>query len=99
MGDNRRFALCGAVHQWAFTSFVPGADDTQIMIPVDTKMTMQNWRQYRRFMSDGIAVLFEGKYFWKIPADVEMDIGPTPTVTPLPAMSRRLSNPVGRRVE
>jgi hypothetical protein len=50
-------------------------------------------------MSDGIAVLFEGKYFWKIPADVEMDIGPTPTVTPLPAMSRRLSNPVGRRVE
>ncbi|MGH7836294.1 MAG: DUF1329 domain-containing protein [Candidatus Binataceae bacterium] len=44
---------------------------------------MQNWQQYRDYMPDGMAMLFEGKYFWKMPPDVEMDIGPT-VVPPLP---------------
>jgi hypothetical protein len=34
-------------------------------------------------MPDGMVDLFEGKYFWKMPADVEMDIGPT-VIHPLP---------------
>ena len=38
---------------------------------------MANWQQYRQFMPDGMQMLFEGKYFWKMPADVEMDVGPT----------------------
>src|SRR5256885_1730459 len=48
-----------------------------------TQITMQNWREYSEFMPDGMRALFEGKYFWKMPADVEMDVGPT-TVHPLP---------------
>ncbi|MGH7984694.1 MAG: DUF1329 domain-containing protein [Candidatus Binataceae bacterium] len=44
---------------------------------------MQNWRRYRQFMPDGMIALFEGKYFWKMPADVEMKIGPT-IMHPLP---------------
>ena len=40
-------------------------------------ITTQNWRQYRAYMPDGMAMLFEGKYFWKMPSDVEMPIGPT----------------------
>jgi hypothetical protein len=28
-------------------------------------------------MPDGMVALFEGKYFWKMPGDVEMDVGPT----------------------
>ncbi|MGH7932522.1 MAG: DUF1329 domain-containing protein [Candidatus Binataceae bacterium] len=44
---------------------------------------MQTWRQYKQFMPDGMVALFEGKYFWKIPADVEMEVGPTIT-HPLP---------------
>jgi hypothetical protein len=48
-----------------------------------TIITMQNWQNYRRFMPDGMAALFEGKYFWKMPADVQMEVGPTIN-TPLP---------------
>ncbi len=45
---------------------------------------MANWQQYRQFMPDGMQMLFEGKYFWKMPADVEMDVGAT-RLHPLPA--------------
>src|SRR5438552_1476959 len=48
-----------------------------------TQITMQNWREYSEFMPDGMRALFEGKYFWKMPADVEMDVGPT-VIHPLP---------------
>jgi len=48
-----------------------------------TTITMQNWQQYRQFMPDGMTDLFEGKYFWKMPSDVEMDVGPT-VIHPLP---------------
>ena len=45
--------------------------------PPTGKITMGNWRQYREYMPDGMAMLFEGKYFWKMPSDIQMDIGPT----------------------
>jgi hypothetical protein len=48
-----------------------------------TTITAQNWQRYRQFMPDGMAALFEGKYFWKMPADVQMVVGPT-VVHPLP---------------
>lgn len=48
-----------------------------------TKITMQNWRQYAAFMPSGMQALFEGKYYWKMPADVELVVGPTLT-HPLP---------------
>lgn len=47
------------------------------MIPPGTKITMANWRRYERFMPDGMVKLFEGTRFWKMPADVEIDVGPT----------------------
>jgi hypothetical protein len=52
--------------------------------PIGTKITMANWQHYKQFMPDGMVVLFEGKYFWKMPADVEMDVGPTHQY-PMPA--------------
>src|ERR1700758_4222993 len=45
-------------------------------IPVGTKITMQNWQQYKQFMPLGMIKLFEGAYGWKMPADVEMNVGP-----------------------
>ncbi len=56
---------------------------TQHVIAPGTTITMQNWRQYRQFMPDGMVDLFEGKYFWKMPADVQMEVGPT-VIHPLP---------------
>src|SRR5690242_6635987 len=46
-------------------------------IPVGTKITMSNWQQYKTFMPLGMIKLFEGTYGWKMPADVEMDVGPS----------------------
>jgi hypothetical protein len=53
-------------------------------IPPGTIITMANWQHYRAFMPDGMAALFEGKYFWKMPSDVRIEIGPT-VLHPLPA--------------
>jgi uncharacterized protein DUF1329 len=53
-------------------------------VPIGTKITMANWEKYKAFMPDGMIELFEGKNFWKMPADVEMNIGPT-RIFPLPA--------------
>lgn len=58
----------------------PATDDT---IPPGTTITMQNWQQYQQYMPDGMVALFEGKYFWKMPADVKMEVGPT-VIHPLP---------------
>jgi uncharacterized protein DUF1329 len=52
-------------------------------ISPNTIITMQNWRDYRAFMPDGMVALFEGRYFWKMPADVQMPVGPT-IIHPLP---------------
>src|SRR5216684_3654088 len=52
-------------------------------IPPGTIITTQNWQNYRQFMPDGMAAMFEGKYFWKMPADVQMKVGPT-IIHPLP---------------
>jgi hypothetical protein len=46
-------------------------------IPPGTKITMQNWQQFKQFMPVGMIALFEGKYYWKMPSDVEIDVGPT----------------------
>jgi hypothetical protein len=42
-----------------------------------TKITMQNWQQYKNFMPMGMTKFFEGSYYWKMPADIEMEVGPT----------------------
>jgi Protein of unknown function (DUF1329) len=52
-------------------------------IPPGTTITMQNWRHYQQYMPDGMIALFEGQYFWKMPDDVSMEVGPT-IIHPLP---------------
>ena len=52
-------------------------------IPAGTTITLQNWQQYKRFMPDGMQALFSGAYFWKMPADFRMEVGPTSNY-PLP---------------
>jgi hypothetical protein len=52
-------------------------------IPPGTIITMQNWRHYQQYMPDGMVALFEGQYFWKMPDDVSMEVGPS-IIHPLP---------------
>jgi hypothetical protein len=64
-------------------SGVPGMTSAANGIPIGTKITMANWQQFQNFMPDGMVVLFQGASFWKMPPDLEIDIGPTYTY-PLP---------------
>ena len=57
----------GAVPSAPFSNVVVGSSDS---IPDGTIITMQNWQNYRQFMPEGMASFFEGRYFWKMPADV-----------------------------
>jgi Protein of unknown function (DUF1329) len=77
----RRVILC--VVLVAFFSLTAAAQGPAKTIAPGTKITMQNWRQYQEFMPAGMVDLFEGKHFWKMPQDVEMDVGPT-IINPLP---------------
>ena len=45
-------------------------------LPVGTKVTNANWQQYKNFLPLGMQKLFEGKYFWKMPEGVELEVGP-----------------------
>ncbi|MGH7932415.1 MAG: DUF1329 domain-containing protein [Candidatus Binataceae bacterium] len=52
-----------------------------------TVITMQNWTQYKDCFSDGVKALWQGSYFWKMPADVEIHVGKQHTWTlPKPFM-------------
>jgi hypothetical protein len=61
----------GATHSSAQSGARPAVD------LAGTTITMQNWQHYRQYMSDGLQALFEGNYFWKMPADVQIQVGPT----------------------
>jgi hypothetical protein len=65
-----------------FESAQSAANGNSTIAP-GTVITVQNWQNYRQFMPDGMAALFEGKYFWKMPPDVQMEVGPT-VIDPLP---------------
>jgi uncharacterized protein DUF1329 len=59
--------------------------DSPDTIPVGTKITLQNWQKYRRFMPVGLQAIYEGKFHWKIgpEPDYTIEVGPTITI-PMP---------------
>jgi Protein of unknown function (DUF1329) len=69
------------VHQPAAAAGTAQAADDSIAPGIT--ITAQNWQQYQQLMPEGMAALFQGKYFWKIPPDVQMEVGPT-VIHPLP---------------
>src|SRR5579872_3489290 len=42
-----------------------------------TVITYANWQQYKQFMPPAMQALFTGEHFWKLPADVQLEVGPT----------------------
>ena len=48
-----------------------------------TIITEQNWEKYRASMSEGLIALFAGNHFWRMPAGLEIQVGPTISI-PLP---------------
>lgn len=74
--------LAGAM-AWAAENDAAGTTLATASIAPGTVITMATWRQYRDFMPDGLIALFEGKYFWKMPPDIQIEIAPT-EIHPLP---------------
>jgi hypothetical protein len=54
----------------------PSAGQADGPIPPGTTITMQNWENFKQYMPDGMAAMFEGKYSWKMPDDVAMEVVP-----------------------
>lgn len=46
-------------------------------LPPGSQITMQNWQKYQKFMPVGMIELFEGSHYWKMPADIQLNVGPT----------------------
>ncbi|HZO82654.1 MAG TPA: DUF1329 domain-containing protein [Candidatus Binataceae bacterium] len=78
----RLIAMLATVAAGAAPAVWAGQDPTA-PIPPGTTITMQNWQQYQQYMPDGMVALFQGRYFWKMPEDVSIEVGPT-LIHPLP---------------
>jgi len=57
--------------------------DSASTIPPGTKITSQNWQQYKDFMPVGMQGLWRGQFYWHLPDNAVMSVGAT-TPTPLP---------------
>ena len=75
-----KLTVCAVVVCCSFLGLAQGADEA---IPVGTKITKQNWEQYKEFMPEGMQALFKGTHHWKVPDDGVMEVGPH-THIPLP---------------
>ena len=63
-----------------------------------TIINKSNWMQYKQFFTDGEVGLWEGKWFWKMPDDVQINVGPT-KVYPLPAPFVELTERYGDQTQ
>ncbi len=59
------------------------AADSSDTIPPGTKITMQNWQQYKKFMPIGMQALWQGNFYWKMPSDAVIEVGAAKSI-PLP---------------
>jgi hypothetical protein len=80
-----------AMNQWLKMSAKPPP------LPVGTKITMANWKQYEAYMPLGMIKMFQGVYGWKMPADVELDVGPSHEGGNLPASWREATEKYSSR--
>jgi hypothetical protein len=80
----RRWALVLALTGVLFAApRAASAAGTEEPIPTGTVITLKNWQQYKQFMPAGMQALFAGTYFWQLPPDFKMVVGPT-SFYPLP---------------
>ncbi len=74
MTSNRRLGLFVALLLMVLAGSARAEENP---IPLGMVITPQNWQQYKQYMPEGMQALFSGTYFWKMPADVRIVIGPT----------------------
>src|SRR5260370_1552816 len=87
-------AQTGAAAKRGFGGSVPPAGTIQ----AGTTITVDNWQKYKQFMPDGMIALFQGAHYWKMPADVEIEVGPT-VIHPLPKTYRDATDKYASQVK
>jgi hypothetical protein len=87
MNSDRRICLLLVLIALAFTILLRTAaaspPPAETNISPGKIITVQNWRAYRQFMSEGMVQLFEGQQFWHPPKNLRIEVGPTIPI-PLP---------------
>jgi len=81
-------ALCMAIPGGSTAAAESGPAPTDT-IPVGTVITGANWQRYSRFMPAGMQAIFAGDHFWRMPPDVQIEVGPA---IPIALPSRYLEN-------
>src|SRR5579885_2064296 len=83
LGGLRAQALAQvAVVMWDQASYDQlAAADSSDTIPPGTKITMQNWQQYKKFMPIGMQALWQGNFYWKMPSDAVIEVGSTQSIS------------------
>lgn len=74
------------------------ATKDQGTIPPGTTITTQNWQQYKQFMPVGMVGFFQGTYYWKMPSDITMQVGPT-VIHPLSKSYQEASEKYGSQTQ
>ena len=59
----------------------PGIAAAACNVSPGTVITKANWQQYKDCFSDGVQAFWSGTYFWKMPDDVSIHVGPQHTWT------------------
>jgi Protein of unknown function (DUF1329) len=68
--------LCIAIPGGSAAAAESGPAPTDTM-PIGTVITGANWQRYWRFMPAGMQAIFAGDHFWRMPSNVQIEIGPT----------------------
>jgi Protein of unknown function (DUF1329) len=55
----------------------PPAEAAPPAIAPGTTISKSNWMQYRQFFTEGEIGLWEGRWFWEMPDDVQINVGTT----------------------
>jgi len=66
-------AMAGPPVPWDESKYAQlASSDSPDTIAPGTKINMQNWQQYKKFLPVGLWTLFEGQQFYKVPPEVEL---------------------------
>ena len=93
--------LCGSAHADEVQARMQNwldATKAQGTISPGTVITTANWQQFKQYMPVGMLGFFEGSYFWKMPSDARMEVGPT-VIHPLSNSYRQASEKYGSQTQ
>jgi hypothetical protein len=82
---NAQDSIYSRDHVWTDQDFTNLAKPATVPLPPGTEITLQNWEQYKDYMTLGMQTVFRGDRFYKFLPTQKLVVGPTIPV-PLPKL-------------